>query len=650
MPLPVESMARPAMDRVWRAASRPEPGRPTCRRLFRSTLFLVLLILVPFIATAAPPTSSPTAGKSPAAKKILILNSYHPGYTWSDNELSGILDSFARSGIKIEPYVEYLDSKHFSDYRHFQRLKELFAVKYGETRPDLVMTLDNPAFDFAIWYRRDLFADIPVVFVGMNDYNPSMLKGETGITGIVERQDIVGTVKAALAIQPGVKEVVIVHDYTTSGLASRDEAQDQLAQLSGKVTFRYLPEMTIEEVAAELAKLKPESIVLPFSFSRDKAGKIFNHATLADILSKASPVPVYGTKVERLGYGIIGGSLLEGKSHGAMGAELAQRIIRGESADAIPVVTEPPSTLVFDNNQLKRFKIGLDRLPQGSTVINKPPGLYEQHGRVINIAGAIIAVLLFSLALVLVANRQRKVAEAALLESERKRARELEIANNEMESFCYAVSHDLQAPLRHINSFSRIIEEEYGDELNGNGRHYFSRIRAASTRMGQLIKDLLMLSQISRGETSRKDFDLGALAAEILDENRVDTAGGKLIVEIDKGMVVNADRQLLRVALDNLISNAVKYSAKTENPRIRIGMKTEGGRQVYYISDNGVGFDMQFADKLFAPFHRLHADSEFEGTGIGLATVQRVIHRHGGDVWAESEPGCGATFFFTLAP
>ncbi len=620
----------------WRHVLRPAPARSV--RCCRALLLLVLL-LIPLLAPAAPP---------PAEKKILILDSYHPGYTWADNEVTGILDSFGRSGLRIDPFVEYLDSKHFSDYRHFPRLKELFAVKYGDTRPDLVMALDNPAFDFVIRYRRELFAGIPVVFVGLNDFEPSMLKGEKEITGIVERQDIAGTVRAALAIQPGVKEVVIVHDYTTSGLASRDEARDQLADFAGKLTFRYLPEMTIEEISAELAKLKPESIVLPFSFSRDKAGRIFNHAQLAEVLSKSSPVPVYGTKVERLGHGIIGGSLLEGKSHGAMGAEVALRIIRGESADAIPVMTEPPSTLIFDSRQLKRFKIKPERLPPESRVINEPPGLYEQHGTVINIAAVIIVVLLCSLALVVIANRQRKVAEAALLESERKRARELEIANTEMESFCYAVSHDLQAPLRHINSFSSIIEEEHGEVLDESGRHYFARIRAASIRMGQLIKDLLMLSQISRGEINRQYFDLGVLATEVFEESGVDTSGGKLAVEIEPEMVVHADRQLLRVALDNLVSNAVKYSAKAEHPRIRIGTRTDKGRQVYYINDNGVGFDMEFADKLFAPFHRLHEASEFEGTGIGLATVQRVMHRHGGDVWAESAPGCGATFYFTL--
>jgi len=613
-------------------------------------VFFIGFFCAIFTATGCLAAPAASDNSLPASSEILILNSYHRGYTWSDNELDGILESLDQAGLRKDPHVEYLDSKHFADNSHFRQLRNLFAVKYGKAKPSLVMTLDNPAFEFAIRYRRDLFPGIPIVFVGLNDYDPSMLKGETAITGVVERQDIIGTVRAAMTIHPGLEDVVIVHDYTASGLASRNEAEQQLAELAGTLKFRYLPELTIDEVVTELRQLKKGSIVLPFSFSRDRAGKVLNHAQLAQTLGESSPVPVYGTKVERLGHGIIGGSLMEGKSHGAIGAELALRILRGEKAENIPVITEPHSTLMFDNNLLERFGIDRDKLPEGSRVINVPAGLYEQHGTVINVAGGIIAFLGLSLAMVITANRKRIVAETALLESERNRARELETANSEMESFCYAVSHDLQSPLRHINSYSEIIDEEYVDVLDERGRHYFTRIKAASSRMGQLIKDLLMLSQISREAVVRSEFDLGRLAEEVLEDHRLEIAEEKAAVVIEEGMIVSADRQLLRVVLDNLLGNALKYTAKTGDAKIQVGMLHEGGRTVHFVSDNGVGFDMQYADKLFAPFQRLHEARDFEGTGIGLATVQRAIHRHGGEVWAESRPDCGATFYFTLTP
>lgn len=622
---------------------------PGISRARFSFLIPISLFFITITATALPAASPPAVNIS-ADAKILIINSYHHGYDWSDNELTGILKSFSDAGLKNGLYLEYLDSKHFADSRHFEQLRNLFSVKYAGTKFALVLAMDNPAFDFAIRYRKELFRGVPIVFIGMNDFEPAMLKGESNVTGVVERQDIAGTVKAAMVIHPDLKEVVIVHDYTSSGLASRDEARDQLAPLADRLRFRYLPEMTIEEVKTELGKLQPGSIVLPFSFSRDKAGKVFNHPLLAEILSKSSPVPVYGTKVERLGFGIVGGSLLEGTSHGAMGAELALRILKGEKADNIPIVTEPTSKLFFDNIQLKRFSIDIRRLTAGSMVINKPQGIYEQHGTVINIAGAIILFLSASLAFVIIANRRRKMAEAALLESERNRARELETSNKEMESFCYAVSHDLQVPLRHINSFSNIIQEEYKDRLDTTGQHYFTRIRSAIDRMGDLIKDMLKLSQISREEIRRREFDLTLLANEILEELQMNDFARHVRITVDEGMKAEADRQLVRVVLDNLIGNSWKYTSKTVDARIHVGMKLDDERTAFFVADNGVGFDMQFADKLFTPFQRFHDDSEFTGSGIGLATVQRVIHRHGGDVWADAKPDRGATFFFTLKP
>jgi len=611
-------------------------------------LFLLLTFSCTPLLHAAIPTAS--AEISAVTPLVLILNSYHPHYTWSDRELDGILDSFANSGFKADIHVEYMDSKHFPKNEHFEQLRALFAVKYGNNKPALVLTLDNPAFEFAINYRRELFTGIPIVFAGLNDYDPAMLKGEHGVTGIVERQDIAGTVKLARLLQPALREVVILHDFTSSGLASRKEAEDQLAPLTAELNFRYLPEMTIEEVAATLRQLKPDAIVLPFSFSRDKSGKIFTHAELAGILVNSSAVPVYGTKEERLGYGIIGGSLLEGKSHGALGAGIALRVLRGENAAAIPVVTEPQTRLMFDHIILKKFRVSSNRLPEGSIVINRPQGFYREHALVLNVAGGIILLLAFSLTFTIVANRRRIKAEEAVIEAERGRSRVLEAANREMESFCYAVSHDLQAPLRHIHSFSSIILEDYGDRLGTEGIQYIERVKAATVKMSDLISDLLTLSQISSGELHRQKFDLGELAREIFDELLLHESSRNIIMTVDQGLGVTADKKLVRVVLDNLIGNAWKYTSKTSDALIHLGAIVEENRRVFFITDNGAGFDMQYAIKLFAPFQRLHADTEFTGSGVGLATVQRIINRHGGQIWAEGRPDHGATFFFTLQP
>ncbi|BDV41825.1 hypothetical protein GURASL_07480 [Geotalea uraniireducens] len=228
------------------------------------------------------------------------------------------------------------------------------------------------------------------------------------------------------------------------------------------------------------------------------------------------------------------------------------------------------------------------------------------------------------------------------------RTAELQRALREMETFCYSVSHDLRTPLRGISGFAVILQEEYGATLDQPGREYLGRMAAAAVRMGELIDDLLALARISRGELRHELVDLGELALEVVESFEVLRPDGGAQFIIAEGLAADGDPGLLRVVLDNLLSNALKFSSRQPGARIEFGAAGEAPQQVFFVRDNGVGFDMQYAHKLFVPFQRLHAADEFEGTGIGLATVQRVIERHGGRIWAESQPGEGATFFFTL--
>jgi light-regulated signal transduction histidine kinase (bacteriophytochrome) len=217
-----------------------------------------------------------------------------------------------------------------------------------------------------------------------------------------------------------------------------------------------------------------------------------------------------------------------------------------------------------------------------------------------------------------------------------------------LEAFSYSVSHDLRAPLRAIDGFSQILLEDYEDELDEEGRLYLKRTKAASQRMGELIDDLLDLSRMTRGKMRRESVDLSALARAIAEEFRRAQPEHEVEVVVEEGLVANGDGSLLRVVLENLLGNAWKFKRNQPHPRVEFGLLEHEDTPTYYVRDNGVGFDMAYAGKLFGAFQRLHSAGEFEGTGIGLATVQRIIHRHGGRVWAEGEVGKGATFFFTL--
>lgn len=224
----------------------------------------------------------------------------------------------------------------------------------------------------------------------------------------------------------------------------------------------------------------------------------------------------------------------------------------------------------------------------------------------------------------------------------------LEQVNKELEAFSYSVSHDLRAPLRTIDGFSRALLEDYGDKLEPQGKDYLGRIRAASQHMSELIDDLLNLSRITRAEMRYEKVNLSALAEVVAAE--LHEAQPERLVEfvIGENITAYGDSHLLQVVLENLLSNAWKFTSKHPRARIEFGSTQDQGRPVYFVRDDGVGFDMAYVDKLFSPFQRLHSEREFPGTGIGLATVQRIIRRHGGNIWAEAEVEKGATFYFTL--
>ncbi len=246
---------------------------------------------------------------------------------------------------------------------------------------------------------------------------------------------------------------------------------------------------------------------------------------------------------------------------------------------------------------------------------------------------------------------ERKEIEAGLEKTRKELAKArdaAEASNKELEAFSYSVSHDLRTPLRSIDGFSNALLEDYQDKLDDTATSYLNRIRKATQHMGRLIDDMLKLSRVTRSEFRPESVDLSTMVREIAQRQKEDKPGRTVDVIIQDGVFVSGDLALLSIALENLVDNAWKFTGKKERPRLEFGTTINEGKTSYFIRDNGAGFDMAYVSKLFGAFQRLHSSLEYPGTGIGLATVQRVIDRHGGQVWAEAEVGKGATFYFTL--
>lgn len=257
--------------------------------------------------------------------------------------------------------------------------------------------------------------------------------------------------------------------------------------------------------------------------------------------------------------------------------------------------------------------------------------------------------MLVSAAIRDVTQRKRMEEDVQKLHEDlQQRAAQLEAANKELETFSYSVSHDLRAPLRSIDGFSHVVLEDYGELLPADARGYLERVRAAAQRMAVLMDDLLSLSRVTRTTLQPKFINLSKMAEEILQDLQESHPGRHVIFSLTPDLMVEADPHLMRIVLENLLSNAWKFTSKNQQPVIEFGQKNHVKERTFYVRDNGVGFDMMYADKLFGVFQRLHAVSEFPGAGVGLATVHRIVSIHGGQIWADSMEGKGTTFFFTL--
>ena len=369
--------------------------------------FGFIIIIVPFFkASIAPATEKITP-------KVLILDSYHQAEDWSDNEIEGIRTAFKEVYPFLIPSIEHMDTKRFPNHSQLIFIKNYLKSKYLGNQFDIIMTLDNPALNLILQCGDELFPKIPIVFAGVNGYRPDMLEGHANVTGVAEAQDMEGTLRLALKISPKIKTVLAVHDYTSSGFAVRRDMETVAEKFRNHVAVEYTPEGTVNDLVAQLKTLQQHTFVLLLTYVTDKNGRTLTREESTRLITTASPVPVYAMHETRLGYGIVGGMLLEGREHGRQAAAQALRILAGEEVSKISVENSR-SRPVFDFNILGRFNISEKLLPTDSVIINRPVSFWRQY-RTIWIPGVvIIGVLVISTVLLSKTVIRMRIAEKSL--------------------------------------------------------------------------------------------------------------------------------------------------------------------------------------------------------------------------------------------
>ena len=626
------------------------------------TVFLVLLVMLYLQVRAAydvvlpvgPDVAKiPGLGSIPSKedREVLVLNSYHIGYSWSDNEMAGIVETLQSSGMRLNPVIEYLDCKRHPQMEHFEQLRVLFKTKYASVRLPVVIVTDNPALQFVLRYRRELFPGSAIVFCGINGYRGNMIAGQKDVTGIAELLDASGTLGLALRLHPDTKQVYVVHDYTITGLSTRRETEEQIKPLGERVSIRYMENMSTQDLASFLHTLPPHSLVLALSYSLDKDGNVINHEKISRLLSENSPAPVYGLHEERLGYGIVGGNLLGGKMQGIRAAEFALRILSGEPASSIPVDLQSPTRLMFDHKQMVRFGIPSTVVPQEAVIVNRPISFVARHPGLVATTLGMMAILVAGIVALGFNIYQRKLAEEGQqkLQDQLLHAQKMEAVGH----LAGGVAHDFNNILTAIIGYANLI----GKKLTPDNpvRTFSDQILAASERAAKLVRNLLAFSRKQIIELRPVDLNeivkgVEGIARRLISEDvefAVVLRGGNVTVMADTG-------QIEQVLL-NLCTNARDAMPKggrliIETDRITVDDTTvkaylldrPGVYGMISVSDSGIGMDEATRRQIFEPFFTTKEVGR--GTGLGLSTAYGIVQQHDGVINVYSEPGKGTTF------
>ncbi len=611
--------------------------------------FILIILTTPY--AIGQPSESGNLNDEPA---VLVLHSYYPTYEWSNRMSEGIIDEFGSSEYSnTDIYFEYMDAKRHSDQEYLDHLANLYRYRYTDNDEfDLIICADNHAIEFICSDAgKEIFSpEIPVVFCGANSFDPEWIRNRPLMTGVVESIEIEDTMDIILDLHPDVKNIYVVNDHhTLSSLLVNESASQIFEGYEDRVDFEYSEDLNASQLQEEVAGLSEDTVIFLLLFNRDRDGKEITMVESAELISEVSKVPIYSTWEFYLEKGIVGGKMLDSENEGRAAVQLALRVLDGENVSQIPIISSTTHEYMFDGQQLEKFSISTEELPEGSIVVNNDIPFHTLYRNEILITFSVVLIQALLIA-GLIANKvqlhktQKKLKKAKLQAEESDRLKSNFLAN---------MSHEIRTPMNAIIGFSGMLKIEnvkpekrdhYVDMINQSGKHLLS-----------LINDILDISRIESGkmEVYKKDMSVNKVmdemqamfTAQLQTKNNIELIIKKGLE--DEQSIIYSDRGKVSQILNNLINNAIKF---TEKGTIEAGYVLKEDLLEFHIKDTGIGIPDDKKDAVFARFQQVEGEysRSYEGAGLGLTISRSLAQMLGGDMWFTSNEGEGSCFYFTI--
>lgn len=650
----MRSVAQPRIESEFDVRLRP-------RTRLKPLSILAVLAIVPTVllpascATgSARTTASPAQGGEPSPNRptVVVIHSYSRSFAWTGAIDDAVQETLGSSDQPPEVLTEFLDTKRHSLEVLEPTLVDLLRVKYEDVEPAAVIVSDNNAFDF-VGRHRDIFSDAPIVFCGINNFEPAWAPAGSGITGVVEATDLARTIRLMRDLQPGLAELAVVTDEVATGKLHRQAVIDLFdagdASVDGLV-MKDLSGLTAEQLEAELAGLGSDSAVLHMSLYRDTAGRNFTAEDGISFVVDRSEQPVYVLWDFMVVDGVVGGHVTSGSEQGRVAAEMALEILDGTPVDDLAIRTRSPNETILAWPAFTAHDLDPSLVGGGARYLDRPPSFYDRYRTYVLIAVALFALLTVAVIVALLVIGHLRRSQHKLLSSQAKvnqQNQRLAEMNKDLSDFAYSASHDLKSPVVNALGLIELAALQIDRSENDKARELLNRAVTSCERIVNRVEALLRFAVGGTGSVGPELVDFPALVDEAWEAACSPSSVVLITNHEDNGRII-AVKPVLEMVLENLITNAIKHRDPTvAQGTVVVRSRRENDRFVFEVEDDGVGIPQSKHADVGRPFHRFGQRS-IEGTGLGLMLVKHYLARIDGRLTFTSEPGRGTTFVVDL--